>query len=259
MVTFEENTSCLADEFIAHRLGLLPLRSQGKDMSLWNFNHNCDCGLLHCDNCAVTFSLECDYDSLAAQRSQGSIIMSTDLKLNVTTRELVSSNPDVTCVHFSTDDEEEVSTDEGITILQLGKGQRIKLTAIAKKGIGKEHAKWSPVSTVAMRYDPIVKLNDDVLNDFEEEKKRGLVEACPTKVFEFDEATKQVLLREPTNCIFCEECVFLAEDYRKVPEDSLAVEIQHSSDKFYFTVETTGSLRPQEVVKDGLRQLAEKN
>ena len=44
----------------------------------------------------------------------------------------------------------------------LGPGQSIKLEAIARKGIGKEHAKWSPVSTVAMKFDPIVKLNEDM-------------------------------------------------------------------------------------------------
>lgn len=240
MVTFEENTSCLADEFIAHRLGLLPLRSLGKDMSLWNYNHNCDCGQLMCTNCSVTFSLDCSFDSLAERRIHS--LGSTDLKVNVTTRDLESNNPDVSCMHFSNDDEEEVSTDDGITILQLGKGQRIKLTAIAKKGIGKEHAKWSPVSTVALKYDPVVKLNDDMLNDFELEKRKGLVDACPTGVFELDEATKQVQVIHPANCIFCKECIFLAEDYRKSPEDPLAVNIQHSADKFYFTIETTGSI-----------------
>lgn len=54
------------------------------------------------------------------------------------------------------------------------KDKKIKLTAIARKGIGKEHAKWSPVSTVALKYDPIVKLNDDILNDYDEEKKKRI-------------------------------------------------------------------------------------
>lgn len=256
MVTFEENTSCLADEFIAHRLGLLPLRSLGKDMSLWNYNHNCDCGQLMCGNCSVTFSLDCSFDSLAERRINTMEL--TELRVNVTSRDLESSNPDVVCKHFSNDEEEEVSTDDGITILQLGKGQKIKLTAIARKGIGKEHSKWSPVSTIALKYDPVVKLNDDVINEYEEEKKKGIVVVCPTGVFELDEATKQLHVTNPTNCIFCKECIFLAEDYRKFPEDPLAVNVEHSADRFYFTVETTGALEPQEVVRDGLRKLGEK-
>ena len=51
---------------------------------------------------------------------------------------------------------------KGITIVKLGPGQRLKFEAIAIKGIGKEHTKWSPVATVALKFDPIVKLNEDM-------------------------------------------------------------------------------------------------
>ena len=46
--------------------------------------------------------------------------------------------------------------------MKLGPGQRLKFEAIAIKGIGKEHTKWSPVATVALKFDPIVKLNEDM-------------------------------------------------------------------------------------------------
>ena len=45
---------------------------------------------------------------------------------------------------------------------------------------------------------------------------------------------------------------------RTSPEDKLAVDIQHSSDKFLFTVETTGALTAKEVVKDAINILTEK-
>ncbi len=35
---------------------------------------------------------------------------------------------------------------------------------VAKKGIGKTHAKWSPVSTCIMRKSPIVALDSEVVN-----------------------------------------------------------------------------------------------
>ena len=51
-----------------------------------------------------------------------------------------------------------------ITVLKLAKNQHIEFDLIAKKGIGKTHAKWSPVSTCIMRKEPIVQINQEKVN-----------------------------------------------------------------------------------------------
>jgi DNA-directed RNA polymerase II subunit RPB3 len=151
LVEFEENTSALQDEIIAHRLGLIPLRSV-LSLNDMNFCHKCDCDG-YCDKCSVHFSLDVfGPDPLDPQ----------EMDVTVTSRDLVSSSRHCQPVHFSNEEEEHASYAKGITIMKLGPGQHLKLEAIAVLGIGKEHAKWSPVATVALKYDPIVKLNEDM-------------------------------------------------------------------------------------------------
>lgn len=48
------------------------------------------------------------------------------------------------------------------------------------------------------------------------------------------------------------------EDFRKSPEDELGVSVQHSADKFTFTVESNGSLHAKDVVMLALREMREK-
>ena len=158
LVEFENNTTVLQDEFIAHRLGLIPLRStRDGGMSSWSYNFECDCEN-YCDKCSATFTIDCDFNDIVRKLPTHQ----QDVAISITTRDLISDSADVAPVHFANESEEQRSHDKGIVIVKLGPGQKLKLKAIAKKGIAKEHAKWNPVSTVALKHDPIVKLNEDM-------------------------------------------------------------------------------------------------
>ncbi len=160
-VEVEDNTSALIDEFLAHRLGLIPLRSV-LPMDKWNYSFECDC-MDYCDKCSVKISLDCDFNTMMRNmQASSSADLSANFAITITSRDLVCHNNNVSIVHFSNDLERQKSHDEGIVIVKLGPGQRIKLEAIAKKGIAKEHTKWSPVATVALKHEAIVKLNEDM-------------------------------------------------------------------------------------------------
>lgn len=52
---------------------------------------------------------------------------------------------------YKGDTTEEDQEEPAIVIARLAKNQQLDFELVAKKGIGKIHAKWSPVSTCIMR------------------------------------------------------------------------------------------------------------
>lgn len=96
------------------------------------------------------------------------------------------------------------------------------------------------------------------LDQYTEEQKVALVNCCPQDVYAYDETSNTVQIADAAACIFCKECIFTTEEFRSKPEDKLGVVIQHSPNKFYFTIETTGAMTAVEVVKEAFNQLMEK-
>lgn len=110
-----ENTSVLYDEILAHRLGLIPLKT---DFKKYLLPEKCDCkSELGCNKCRVLLVL----DAVAKDRV-----------VTVFSGDLVS------------EDKETRPISDTIPIVKLAKGQAIKLEAYARLGRGKEHAKWQP-------------------------------------------------------------------------------------------------------------------
>ncbi len=119
-----ENNSVMYDEILAHRLGLIPVTTD----TSYNLPEECSCkSELGCERCRASFSLEVEASEPAE------VVYSSHLK---------PENPEVRPVS------------DKIPIVKLAQGQKIKLEAYARLGLGKVHAKWQPVSAATYSYDP---------------------------------------------------------------------------------------------------------
>lgn len=121
-VVMLENSSVMHDEAVAHRLGLIPLRT---DPGRFVMPHECDCkSTLGCSKCRVLLVL----DSEANEKTK--VVASGEL---VSEDELVKP----------------VSND--IPIVVLAPNQKLKFEAYARLGTGKDHAKWQPTSAAVVK------------------------------------------------------------------------------------------------------------
>jgi DNA-directed RNA polymerase subunit D len=121
-VVILENSSVMHDEAVAHRLGLIPLRT---DPGRFVMPPDCDCkSTLGCSKCRVLLVLDAD---------------ANEKTIVVTSGELVS------------EDEMVKPVSKDIPIIVLAPNQKLKFEAYARLGIGKDHAKWQPTSAAVVK------------------------------------------------------------------------------------------------------------
>jgi len=263
LVEFADNSTVLDDEYIAHRMGLLPIRYQpqdslrGEDCSSAFLPHReCVC-YERCPRCSVEFELDVSFDEASLTRAGGG-----DLPLTVASRDLRSLNDNVMPAHFLSVEEQDESQshDSGISIVKIGPGQRLKLRAFARRGIAKEHAKWSPVAVVTYRYWPIITINDHACETLTYDQKLALIECCPDRILEIDESSGKLIasVNAWEDAMFVDDLKDKQCSMKERPEDDDFVTVEHSRDKFIFHVEGTGTMDAEEILTSSLKVLREK-
>lgn len=235
-VTISQNTSVLPDEMVAHRLGLLPMASmKAREMHFLR-----DCPTNGCDGCQIRGRLRARCPD-------------TEHSLKVYASEIQVDDPAVFPVMFG---------EKGAWLVTLGRCQEIDVTFIIRKGIGKVHAKFMPVATVAMCFASDIRINSSGLNKLSLEHRQQWVARCPRGVFELDAVKGQVLVAKPQACIFCKECLSTEPPFDQLPEPLVLVrrrqqEVTGFFD-FTFVVESTGVLPVTQLLFDAISVLTTK-
>lgn len=222
-VVFTMNSSVFYDEYIAHRLGLIPLTSEAA-LNKYKPPEECreagDRGLFT-EDCFVKLDLEG-----RGEESRLVTLYSRDLK---------TSDPDVKPVY------------DNIPIIILGKNQEIRLEAYARLGRGKEHAKWSPVSIAAHKYIADIRIDDKKCLG---EKCKKCLEVCPRGILSFRDGKIVVNTDKIFNCSLCRIC----EEHCPAG----AIRVNWRKNEYILTIESTGSLSPKRILIEAVKILENK-
>ena len=112
-----ENTSIIPDEAIAHRLGLIPLKTDSSDIIISESSES---------DSRVILTLDSDETKTEENNSESRTVFSNELKGEDAGVKPISDK---------------------IPIVMLAPGQKVKFQAYARLGRGTEHAKWNSANT----------------------------------------------------------------------------------------------------------------
>ncbi len=183
-VVFRTNTSVLHDEIIAHRIGLIPLKSEE---ALKKYKPPEECtkeGMEEDPSCYAILSLEAE-----AKEDEVKTVYSGDLR--------PLTDPEVR------------PTSDKIPIVVLGPNQRIILEAYARLGRGKEHIKWAPATISTVTYVPIVKVDKSKCTECGD-----CANMCPTNALKINGGKLQI---DESKCTLCRQCL------RACPYDAITL------------------------------------
>ncbi len=196
-----KNGSAMYDEMLAHRLGLVPLVT---DLKSYNLKEDCKCKGKGCSMCQLVLTLDVKGPAM---------VYSGDIK---------SKDPKIKAVH------------DKIPIVNLLKGQELKLNMIAVMGKGKDHMKFSPG---LMFYRGYPEIKAGAVKNAEK-----VAASCPVKILEANSGKIKVTDNE--KCVLCNACVEASNG---------EIEVKGNNEDFIVTIEPWGQLEPKEILAEAVK------
>lgn len=221
------NTSVIPDEVLAHRLGLVPILANPKQFEF------------RTDECNEKNTIVFDFHV----KHPGT----TKTPIPVHSKSLVWIPQGDQAKHFA-DTPIRVAMDD-ILVAKLAPGQEIQMELHCEKNIGKEHAKWSPVSTATYRLFPMIQITSPITGP----DAHQFASCFPKGVIGIQKkrGIDTAIVLDPRKDTVSRECL-------RYPEFADKVVLGRNPNHYIFVVESTGSLLPNTIVLEAISVLIEK-
>lgn len=241
-VYIQNNTSVIADEVLAHRLGLIPLcgSSTGLKWLKWYVAPNDDQNFKGMDRT--------DYNTVVLQ------LKATCKRSQQDPDEHINGNVYSSQIEWMPQGRQKQQFADGpikpvtenILIAKMRPGQELDMTMHAHLGVGKDHAKFSPVATATYRLMPQITITQPILGadaikfqscfppgviDLERVTASDTTSGSP--VYEGREGDEKAVVKDPFRDTVSRECLRHDEFKGKV-------KLGRQQDHFIFSVESTG-------------------
>ncbi|KAG9464894.1 hypothetical protein GDO78_019238 [Eleutherodactylus coqui] len=235
-----KNTSIIQDEILAHRLGLIPIRA---DPRLFEYRNSEEADGTEIDTLQFELDIRCSRNPKASKDSSDPNELYLDHKVYTSHMKWLPQG-NQTDLFPDMDAPRPVQTD--ILIAQLRPGQEIHVVMHCVKGIGKDHAKFSPVATASYRLLPEITL----LCPIEGEQAERLQRCFSPGVIAVDNVKgKKVARVQNARMDTCSREIFRHDDLKNL------VKMARVRDHFIFSVESTGILPPDTLLKEAIKVL----
>ncbi len=186
------------------------------DLDAYNLPEECECkSEFGCPQCRVTLTLDAE---------------AKDGTRTVYSGELISDNSEI------------IPVSDKIPIIKLAKNQKLKLEAYARLGRGKTHAKWQPVSMCVYKYFPKITVPAEKCDECSK-----CADICSKKVLSIKD--EQVDVRDLLSCNLCMDCI------EACPTKPSPLKIEWEKDAFIMTIESTGALPPERILREATKTL----
>lgn len=243
VVNVYENTSAFHDEFIAHRLGLVPIDSRNVDR--YEFREKCNCKET-CSKCTIEYTIE--------------VKCSNNLpNISVTHYDIqpVDQSPGIPLPIRLAKKRNNKIKKQPIPIVTLSSNQALHMKLVATKGIGKMHAKWIP-GTVSYRIHHNLLIKHDQINKLSNENKLALANSLNKDCYTLNENTEsgetELTLNDKMSVVMAENCIQVLKEmgYKDL------IKIVYDETIFHFKIESSGSMPPPQILEMAMNVLEEK-